>query len=613
LPGQIVDGKYRVETLLGRGGMGAVFRAVHLGTDRIVALKVINPAMADQPEYLARFSREARACGRLRHPGIVDVTDFGVATHQGHPLAYLVMEFLDGGTLADALKTQPRPPMTWVIDILEQVCSAVEEAHRQGILHRDLKPENIWLEPNRRGGYSVKVLDFGLAKIDAGDRLEEAAVGRAAKIDALHRDAAMTLAGTMELPDATIAHTLESASSAMSSVSGTPAYMSPEQTRGELVTARSDVYSLGVIAYRMITGRLPFEGSTADVLNAQLNLAAPSIRAIRPDVHRDAENLVAAALSKDPAARPASAGVFGNMLAAQLEPAGAFFRRATLLLIDHSSTFVKIAALACGPLLALCVVLALWQLGARALSIPPLGSTGAIVGLVAVGVFAFASQMALGAVSLVVAHAMATPLKRLEIRELWHRNRARLRRWARSLLPFLLLMAVIIGLMFLSPVVLRWMRPWLRELPRAVRVLVVVPVALAPVAAGVYVLKRRGLGFRATGLLAAVMLVENLPFQSATRRSSELTERSGGLRAAVQKWYIGVITITSMVFGAFLGAKGASGANAESLIAWLPLVAVVFTAFLTVNAVFGSLMYLSARRAAGESMEQIAADIHTVC
>ena len=113
LIGQTIDGKYRVESLLGRGGMGAVFRAVHLGTDRVVAVKVIAPSLAEQPEYLARFSREARACGRLRHPGIVDVTDFGIAQQNGRSLAYLVMEFLDGSTLADALKAQPRPPLPW--------------------------------------------------------------------------------------------------------------------------------------------------------------------------------------------------------------------------------------------------------------------------------------------------------------------------------------------------------------------------------------------------------------------------------------------------------------------------------------------------------------------
>jgi serine/threonine protein kinase len=162
LVGSRLDGKYHIERLLGRGGMGAVFRALHLGTDRTVALKVIVPDLADRPGFLARFEREARACGRLRHPNIVDVTDFGYAEVDGRRVAYLVMEYLDGCSLADVLRDDAQLPVGWVIDVLEQACSALEEAHRAGILHRDLKPENIWLEPNRRGGYTVKVLDFRL-------------------------------------------------------------------------------------------------------------------------------------------------------------------------------------------------------------------------------------------------------------------------------------------------------------------------------------------------------------------------------------------------------------------------------------------------------------------
>ena len=162
LLGTTVDGKYRLDRLLGRGGMGAVFRAVHLGTDRTVALKVIAPDFADRPDFLARFEREARACGRLRHPNIVDVTDFGYAQADGRRMAYLVMEYLDGCSLADVLRDDTQLPVAWVADVLEQAGSALEEAHRAGILHRDLKPDNIWLEPNRRGGYTVKVLDFAL-------------------------------------------------------------------------------------------------------------------------------------------------------------------------------------------------------------------------------------------------------------------------------------------------------------------------------------------------------------------------------------------------------------------------------------------------------------------
>src|SRR5437016_12319433 len=163
--GQILDEKYRLERLLGQGGMGAVYLATHLGTERYVALKLIAPQFMRNQEFVERFKREARAAGRLRHPNVVDVTDFGFARAGSESVAYLVMEYLDGCTLSDVLAEETRLPLYWVVDILEQVCSAVEEAHRQGILHRDLKPDNIWLEPNGLGGYRVKVLDFGIAKL----------------------------------------------------------------------------------------------------------------------------------------------------------------------------------------------------------------------------------------------------------------------------------------------------------------------------------------------------------------------------------------------------------------------------------------------------------------
>ncbi len=163
--GEVLDEKYRIEKLLGKGGMGAVYLATHLGTDRPVALKIIAPDFMRNDEFVERFKREARAAGRLRHPNVVDVTDFGFAQHGRELVAYLVMEYLDGCTLADVLAEETRLPLDWVVDILEQVCSAVDEAHQQGIVHRDLKPDNIWLEPNRRGGYTIKVLDFGVAKV----------------------------------------------------------------------------------------------------------------------------------------------------------------------------------------------------------------------------------------------------------------------------------------------------------------------------------------------------------------------------------------------------------------------------------------------------------------
>src|SRR6187549_2939628 len=163
--GQTLDGKYRIDRELGRGGMGTVYLATHLGTERPVAVKIISPEYMQRAEFVERFRREARAAGRLRHPNVVDVTDFGFSHTDGGQVAYLVMEYLDGCTLGEILEEEKNLPIGWTIDILEQVCSAVHEAHQQGIIHRDLKPDNIWLEPNRLGSYRVKVLDFGIAKL----------------------------------------------------------------------------------------------------------------------------------------------------------------------------------------------------------------------------------------------------------------------------------------------------------------------------------------------------------------------------------------------------------------------------------------------------------------
>ncbi len=184
--GRLLDEKYRLERLLGRGGMGAVYLATHLGTERYVALKLITPQFMRNEEFVARFKREARAAGRLRHPNVVDVTDFGFAHVGAEAVAYLVMEYLDGCTLGDVLAEEKRLPLEWVVDILEQVCSAVHEAHQQGIVHRDLKPENIWLEPNRLGGYRVKVLDFGIAKLAEGDQTGSSALPAQSKAPAAH-------------------------------------------------------------------------------------------------------------------------------------------------------------------------------------------------------------------------------------------------------------------------------------------------------------------------------------------------------------------------------------------------------------------------------------------
>src|SRR5690242_3566266 len=257
--------------------MGEVYRATHLGTKRTVALKVIHPQLSAHDQFLARFRREAEAAGRLRHPNVVDVTDFGIAQTKNGPVAYLVMEYLDGCTLAEIVAEEGVLPIAWVIDILEQVCAAVEEAHRAGIIHRDLKPENIWLEPNGRGGYTVKVLDFGVAKMKlAGDLAASIVSGNpdpnAGEAQTVVMDMRQepppgrVLAPAEQVETLAMARFPSDASSGsfgsdggqtmLGSLVGTPAYMSPEQALGEQVDFRSDIYSLAVVAYSLVCGRL---------------------------------------------------------------------------------------------------------------------------------------------------------------------------------------------------------------------------------------------------------------------------------------------------------------------------------------------------------------------
>jgi serine/threonine-protein kinase len=259
---ETLDNKYQIDQLLGKGGMGAVYRATHLGTKRTVAVKVIHPQLSAHDQFVARFRREAEAAGRLRHPNVVDVTDFGIAQTTNGPVAYLVMEYLDGCTLAEIVAGEGALPIAWVIDILEQVCAAVEEAHRAGIIHRDLKPDNIWLEPNGRGGYTVKVLDFGLVKLGGADE-----IGRGSA--PINADLVSEESATLIKSDSL---------TAVGSVMGTPYYMSPEQCCGEHLDTRSDIYSLGVVAYRLLTGETPFTGSPHEVIELHKTAEPPPIR-----------------------------------------------------------------------------------------------------------------------------------------------------------------------------------------------------------------------------------------------------------------------------------------------------------------------------------------------
>lgn len=339
---ETLDNKYQIEQLLGKGGMGAVYRATHLGTKRTVAVKVIHPQLSAYDQFVARFRREAEAAGRLRHPNVVDVTDFGIAHTTNGPVAYLVMEYLDGCTLAEIVSEEGALPIAWVIDILEQVCAAVEEAHRAGIIHRDLKPDNIWLEPNGRGGYTVKVLDFGLVKLGGADDMSRGSTRIDADLSEFSEESA-TLIKADSL-------------TAIGSVMGTPYYMSPEQCRGEHLDTRSDIYSLGVVAYRLLTGETPFSGSPHEVIELHKTAEPTTIREKNRKLPRKLARIVMSALAKDPAERPQSAAGFAASLRASWEGPSHLLRQAFSLYSEHFPTFFKIALIGYAPFTVLALL-----------------------------------------------------------------------------------------------------------------------------------------------------------------------------------------------------------------------------------------------------------------
>ena len=315
MTGQMLDGKYEIEELCGRGGMGSVYRATHIGTGRRVAVKVIAPELAGDGEFIERFRREAKTIGLLRHPNIVNVTDFGVTGAGGEAAAYLVMEYLEGHTLAERLKDRRPMPIDEAIAILSQTCAAMDEAHRLGVLHRDLKPENVWLEPAGANGSNVKILDFGIARLQGIFPPDDLEPPQEFGGPAMRRQPfSITEDETLRLN-----HTARRMSR-FGSVMGTPKYMSPEQCRGERLDKSSDVYSLGVIAYQMLTGEPPFTGTTPELLIRHREADPAPLREKRRDIPSGVDAVVRQALAKDKNARPATAGAFAFQL--QLRSAG---------------------------------------------------------------------------------------------------------------------------------------------------------------------------------------------------------------------------------------------------------------------------------------------------
>src|SRR5262245_14719525 len=266
-PGTMV-GEYRIEWKLGEGGMASVYAATHPVIGKKAAIKVISASLVADLDCVERFVLEARAANEIGHPNIVDVFAFGQLPDGRH---YFIMEWLPGTTLSKRLDCETSN-LAESCAILEQICDALEAAHEKGIVHRDLKPDNVFLVPVRGRGEQVKLLDFGIAKL----------IGRRPGSVRWRTE-----------PDF---------------VMGTPESLSPEQGRGRDVDHRTDIYALGVIAYEMLTGRVPFVAASAiDVIHMQIHDAPPRLR--RSGVPHALDRLIRQMLSKHPNERPTLAQV----------------------------------------------------------------------------------------------------------------------------------------------------------------------------------------------------------------------------------------------------------------------------------------------------------------
>ena len=263
-PGQILAERYRLESLIGRGRHGIVYRAQHLELDRPVAVKLIQAPPLEDQELALRLEREGISACRVQHPNAVSVFDFALS-EEGFP--FLVMELLEGEPLDHELARGPLTPERCA-QLVSPICSVLTEAHGQGVIHRDIKPQNIFLARDRSGEEIVKVVDFGIATfVDGGDTR-------------------LTAAGNRP---------------------GTPAYMAPERFSDEPYDGRVDVYSLGVMLYELLSGRLPFQvddGNLLRMVRLHLTAVPEPLETLRPEAGPEIARLVGQAMAKNPADRP---------------------------------------------------------------------------------------------------------------------------------------------------------------------------------------------------------------------------------------------------------------------------------------------------------------------
>jgi serine/threonine protein kinase len=632
--GAILDDKYRLEQLLGSGGMGAVYLATHLGTERYVALKLISPQFMRNREFVERFKREARAAGRLRHPNVVDVTDFGFARVDQGQVAYLVMEYLDGCTLGDVLDEEKRLPLEWVADILEQVCSAVHEAHQQGIVHRDLKPDNIWLEPNRLGSYRVKVLDFGIAKVGAAavpvidddstaTIIDNLSAERAAEAmtnlfpgnlesETLMRstgDAVGTMwqnekltqpftPGDHELgadhdeDDSTLLftkgthsagrHTEHIATAAqgpaltrVGAIMGTPLYMSPEQCGGGYVDTRSDIYSLGVIAYQMLAGEPPFAGNTSVVMRAHREQQPADLRErSEKKIPKRVAGVVMSALAKNPAERPQTAFALASALRGQSEGIGALYRRAFSLYSEYFPKFVKLSFIAHIPVFVTTLMLIVLLVAVESM---PQGwslqkivmvCVTAIVGLLQFVALTVAGGVISGVTAVIITQLSAAPLRPVRLRVAFRVFRNRWRPFLKTLL--MVTWRIMLGL-----------------------VLLVIPGLITMIRYSLY---------------APVVLIEGLEKKAAMRRARELASQSWRTIIIVVILQILIPSIINGILGALVGLSfNNRDSIARHIIQHLVNLNQIFV--LPLMSIVPALLYIKMRQLAGEQLSASLAQI----